>query len=150
MKYDTKKFAPAHFVQVIIREVQLAVCQQNMRHQTSSRYRDQEVYTYYVQAQIVQYKHSLTSYLTSFLCVTLHHRFQMLPRHCVMVGCDTKVEQATVYVDFQRQGATKQMVRGQEVTGTVHYRVHGFPKHLKDHCFIAEGVCYRSKGHRNF
>ena len=32
-----------------------------------------------------------------------------------------KVEWATVYVDFPRQGAAKEMGRGKEVTGTVHY-----------------------------
>ena len=61
-----------------------------------------------------------------------------------------KVEWATVYIDFQRQGAAKEMGTGKEVTGMVHYQVHGFSKHFKDHCFITEGVRYCSKGHRNF
>ena len=65
-----------------------------------------------------------------------------------------EVEWATVYVDFQRRGAAKEMGRGKnkgkEVTGTVHYRVHGFSKHFKDHCFVTNGVRYRSKGRHNF
>ena len=44
-----------------------------------------------------------------------------MPRRCVAAGCDTKVEWVTVYVDFQRQGAAKEMGGGQEVTGMVHY-----------------------------
>ena len=61
-----------------------------------------------------------------------------------------KVEWATVYIDFQRQGAAKEMGRGKEVTGTVHYRIYGFPKHFKDHCFVTEGVCYHRKRRHNF
>ena len=64
-----------------------------------------------------------------------------------------KVEWTTVYVAFQRREAAKEMGRGKdedkEVTGTVHYRVHSFSKHFKDHCFITEGVCYCSKGRCN-
>ena len=54
-----------------------------------------------------------------------------MPRHCVAAGCDTidtkghvaipKVERGTVYIDFPRQGAAKEMGRGKEVTGMVHY-----------------------------
>ena len=72
-----------------------------------------------------------------------------MPRHCVAVVIP-KVEWATVYIDFQRRGAAKEMGRGKKVTRTVHYRVHGFPKHFIDHCFITEGGRYRSKGRHNF
>ena len=60
-----------------------------------------------------------------------------------------KVKWATVYVDFQRRGAVKEIGRGKEVTGTIHYQVHGFPKHFKDYCFVTEDVRYCSKGHCN-
>ena len=58
-----------------------------------------------------------------------------------------KVEWATVYVDFQKRGGAKEMGRGQEVT-TIKFTA--FLNTSKDHCFVTEGVCYRSKGRCNF
>ena len=142
MKYDTKIFAPAHFVQLILSKVQLTVCQQNTCHQTSSG--DQEVYAYYVKTQFNQLPNRFSLFYTTSStfrrCLGIVLQLVVIP----------KVEWATVYVGFQRRGFAKEMGRGKEVTGTVDYQVHGFPRHFKDHCFVTEGVCYRSKRCCNF
>ena len=62
-----------------------------------------------------------------------------------------KVEWATVYIDFPRQGVVKEMGLDKEVTGDGSLSSLWLcTKHFEDQCFVTEGVRYRINGHRNF